>query len=145
MLTGQAAAHFDARTVHCLAVDDAVGASQVDILEDTASGFFFGKAVAAQAVFVDCDEFTRLDFADERSTHNVERSGFGCHNPAAVDFAKCQRTHTVTVARGIQGVFVHEDEAESTLDLRQEAQRCIRQVVGVRGCEQFGDERCVRR
>ena len=72
-----------------------------------------------------------------------QRRGLGGDDPAALEPTEDQRTDALGVARGIQGVLVHEDEAEGAPQLRQHVEgRRLERAVGVVG-EQRRDQRRV--
>ena len=140
VLLGQPAADLDAGGVHAAAGDRGVGAGQVDVLEDAALGLGGGEALAAQAVLVDRDELARLDLADEGGADDVQRRGLAGDHPAALEPAEHQRAHALRVAGGVEGVLVHEHEAERAAQLRQHLHRGgLDREVGVRR-DQRGDQ-----
>ncbi|GAA3228307.1 hypothetical protein GCM10020256_40460 [Streptomyces thermocoprophilus] len=122
---GEAAAHLHAGEVHVPAGDVGVGAGQVHVLEDTALGLRFREAGGAQAVLVDGDELARLDLADVGGADDVEGGGLGGDDPAALQATEDQRADALRVTGGIQGLLVHEDEAEGAPDLRQDRVRGV--------------------
>ena len=126
--TGQPTTDFEAGAVHRPAGDRAVGSCQVDVFEDAALGFGVGETGRPHAVGVDRQELARLNVADERGADDVERGGFGGHHPAAVQSSQAQRPYAVRVARGVQGVLVHERQTERTAHCRQQFQRRLFQA-----------------
>ena len=108
----------DAGRVDAAPGDRGVGAGQVDVLEQAALGRRRRRSgSAADAVLVDGDQLARLDLADEAGADDVERGGLARDDPAALEPAEHQRAHAVRVAGGVQGVLVHEDEAERALSV----------------------------
>ena len=114
--------------MHRPARDRAVWPRQVDVFEDAALGFGIGEAGRADAVGVDRQQLARLDVADERGADDVEGRGLGCDHPAAVQPSQAQRPHAVRVTGGVQGVLVHEGQAERAAHGRQQFQRSLLQA-----------------
>ena len=119
----------------------AVGTGQIHVLEHAALGFGVGEARGAHAVGVDGQQFAGLDLADERRTDDVERGGLDWRRPSRDRAAQAQRAHAVRVTRGVEGVLVHEGQAERAAQLRQQfhrgrSMRAVRR--GVR--QQRGDD-----
>ena len=145
VLAGQRAAHLDARLVHRAAVDRRVGAGEVDVLEDAPLAPRGSEALRAQAVLVDGDELAGLDLADEGGADDVEGSGLGGDDPAALEPTDDERAQALRVTGGVEGVLVHEDEAEGALQLGQQLHgRRLEGLVLLVG-EQGGDQRGVGR
>ena len=119
VLLGQPAADLDAGGVHAAAGDRGVGAGQVDVLEDAALRLGRREVLAAQAVLVDGDELAGLDLADDGGADDVQRRRLAGDDPAALQPAEHQRAHALRVAGGVEGVLVHEREAEGAAQLRQ--------------------------
>ena len=76
-----------------------------------------GEPAGAQAVRVDGDQLARLDLADDAGADDVERGGLAGDDPAALEPAEHQRPDALRVAGGVEGVLVHEDEAEGAAQL----------------------------
>ena len=132
VLLGQPAADLDAGGVHAAAGDRGVGPGQVDVLEDAALGLGDREVLAAQAVLVDRDELARLDLADHRGADDVQRRGLAGDDPAALQPAEHQRADALRVAGGVEGVLVHEREAEGAAQLGQHLHgRGLDREVGV--------------
>ncbi len=140
VLLGQLAAHLGPCGVDVLAVELAVGTREVDVFEDAASLARFGEAVRTQTVFVDGDELTGFDVADELSTDDVECRGLRGHDPAVLQPAQRQGSDPVPVTRGVEGVLVHVDQRERAFDMRQQTQRRLGEVLSVFGREELGDQ-----
>jgi hypothetical protein len=94
------------------AVDRRVGTRQVDVLEEAALGLGLGEAPGAQPVLVDRDQLAGLDLAHEGGADDVEGRRLGGDDPAALEAAEDERADALGIAGGVQGVLVHEDEAE---------------------------------
>src|SRR5664280_113343 len=82
----------------------------------------------------------RLNLADHAGTDRRERRRLTSNHPSTFQTTKDQGPDAMTVAGGIQGLLVHEDEAEGTLELGQHIQgRGFEAEVRVAG-EQCGDQ-----
>ena len=103
-LAGQLAAHVHAHRVQQLVADDAVGAGEVDVLEDAEGvALLLDGLHRVEAVLVDDDRLAGLDLADERRAEVVEGAGLGGDDPAvAVELADAERADAVGVAHGDQ-------------------------------------------
>ena len=119
-LLGQPAADVDARPVHRTAADRAVGPGQVDVLEDAALRRRRGEPARPHAVGVDGQQLARFDVADERGADDVEGGGLRRDHPAAIEAPQRQRPHPVRVAGRVEGVLVHERQAERPAHGRQQ-------------------------
>src|SRR5580765_3372341 len=145
VLAGEDPAHLDPGLVDHPVVDRGVGAGEVDVLEDAALGRGLGEARGPQAVLVDGDHLAGLDLPDEGGADDVQGRGLGRDDPAAVEATEDEGTDPLRVARGIQGVLVHEDETERALEEGQHLLGAgLQRAVGVVR-EQRGDERGVGR
>ena len=143
VLASQGAAHLHPGLVHDPAVDGGVRAGEIDVLEDAALGLRLGKPLAAQAELVDGDELTRLDFADEGRADDVEGGRLGGDHPPALYSPQDEGTDALRVASGIQGMFVHEDEAEGAAQHRQDFEGAFLDGRGRVVDQQGGHERGV--
>ena len=119
MFAGELTAHFYAGFVDATARDGGVRASKVNVLEDTTGGLSLSEALGTQAVLVNGEEFAGLNFTHEGRADNIKCRGFGCDNPAALQATEHQRADALRVACGVEGVLIHEGEAESTAQGRQ--------------------------
>src|SRR6266542_3458459 len=82
-LAGQLTAHVHAHRVEELVADDAVGAGEVDVLEDAQRvALLLNGLHRVEALFVDNDRLTGLDLAHEFGAEVVESAGLGGDNPA---------------------------------------------------------------
>ncbi len=132
--------------MHRPARQNAVRPGQVDVLEDATLRGWVGEPGGPNPVGVDGQQLAGLDFADERGADDVERGGFGGDDPATVQPTQRKRPHAVRVAGSVEGVLVHERQAEGAAYRRQQleggllkrrirgavCQQCT-QDVGVRG------------
>ena len=78
------------------------------------------EVYGADAGLIDGDEFAGLNFADELGAADIERTGFGGHDPALGQAAKDKRAHAVRVAGGVHGVPIGKGQAESALNAREQ-------------------------
>ena len=120
VFAGQAAANVHAGGVDGTALDIAIRAGQVDVLEDAAVALGRREVHGTDASLIDGDELAGLDLADELSAADIERTGLGGHHPALGQAAEDQRAHTVRVARGIHGVTIGKGQAECALHAREQ-------------------------
>ena len=82
-LAGELAAHVHAHRVEELVADDAVGAGEVDVLEDAEGvALLLDGLHGVEAVLVDDDRLAGLDLADELGAEVVEGAGLGGDDPA---------------------------------------------------------------
>ena len=62
--------------------------------------FIAERPLRANAVFVDDDDFARLDFANELGVDEIERARFRGENVSAIEFAQDERTPAERIAHG---------------------------------------------
>lgn len=109
-LVGQVFTHAQARVVHRHAVDQRIGAGEVDVFEDAGHQLRIVGALAADETAVQVDEhrFARLDVAHEGEAAAFQRHRFRRHHPfdAFVGFlaADAQRPDAVGIAERQQAV-----------------------------------------
>ena len=91
-------------------------------------------------MLVDGDQLAGLDLADHAGADGGQGRVLGGDDPAAVESPEHERPHALGVARGVQGVLVHPDEREGSLEQRQHLQGSLleRRVRVVR--QQRGDQ-----
>ena len=119
MFLGQDLADLDADVVNASPGNDGVRTGQVDVLENAALGTGLGEVTGAKTGGIDGDHLAGLDLADEGAADDVNGSSFGGDHPSAGEAAQHERPDSLRVAGGTQGVVIHEDEAEGTLEVRQ--------------------------
>ena len=86
MLAGQQAAQRFAALVHRAAEDDAIGAREIDMLENAVlMRLFRREADRFNAAARDAHHFAGLDFANVFGVDQIERAGFRSHDPGAVE------------------------------------------------------------
>ena len=119
MLLREPPADLDPRGIDAAAGDRGVRPSQVDVLEQAALGFGHREVRRAQSVLIDRDELAGFDLTHERRPDDVQRGGLGRHHPATGESPQDERTHTLRIASGVEGVLVHEDERERASQDRQ--------------------------
>ncbi|GAB3995045.1 hypothetical protein GCM10029992_11220 [Glycomyces albus] len=120
VLLGESAADLDASGVDAAPGQFRVGTGQVDVFEQAALRLGRGEAGRAQPVLVDGDHLAGLDLADEVRADGVERGRLTGHGPAAGEPPEHERVDALRVTRGVQGVLVHEHQAERAAKLRQD-------------------------
>jgi hypothetical protein len=113
-LTAEAGAHVaDAAPEHL-----AVGAREVDVLEDAVGARRRRERPhRARAVGPDDQHLAGLDVADVGGAHQVHRAGLGTHDPAVAEPAQRQRPEPVRVADGDQSFLGDEGEREGAGEL----------------------------
>src|SRR3954468_20210236 len=101
MLLRQATSEGTAGAIDRAAVDAAVGAREVDVLEHALLLLALRQRMRARgAVRSDGDDLTRLDFAHGRRADDVERAGLGGEHGRVSERAHGERTPAARVARG---------------------------------------------
>ena len=123
MLGREPAPDLHAGRVQPAATDGGVRAGQVDVLEEADLGRRRGEPPRPQAAFVERDELTGLDLADEGRADDVQRGGLARDHPAVSQLPDHKRPEPLRVARCVQGVLVHVDEGVGAADLRKDAGR----------------------
>ena len=123
VLAGEGTADRHPRGVHVAAGDCGVRSRQIDVFEQAALGLGHAEAARAQAVLVDGDQLAGLDLANDARADDVQRGRLARDDPAPLQPAEDQRAHAVDVARRVQRVLVHEDEAERAAQCRQDLER----------------------
>ena len=140
VFAGELTAHFYAGFVDATAGDGGVRASEVNVLEDTTGGLSLSEALGTQAVLVNGEEFAGLNFTHEGRADNIKCRGFGCDNPAALQATEHEGAYTLRIACGVEGVLIHEGEAEGTAQGRQQVECCFFEGIEVVLRQQGGDE-----
>ena len=140
MLPGQDAADLDPDRVQPPPGDHGVRPGEVDVLEQTALGVGRRKGRAAQPPAVDGDQLARRDLAQERGADDVQCRGLTGHDESAFQLAKHQRADALRVAGRVQGLLVHEDQAERPAQSRQHLERCVLGGGPGKGGQQGGDQ-----
>src|SRR4029077_14459312 len=104
MLGGELAPKRATYPVHGPVEHGAVGAREVDELENAATVRPGGKArQLMHVVTMNADEVPRLELADERRAGDVEGAGFRRHDPAAAEAAQGQGSKAARVHDRVQG------------------------------------------
>ena len=136
---GQFAAHVRAHRADVDALERAVGPREIDVLEDAEAELVLRHEGLdrAQAVFVDDDDFARLDVADElRAGDDVEGAAFAREQPRAVDLADAERTEAERVAHADDFALAHQDEGKGALHLAERLDEdAVAEAVGRLGHE----------
>ncbi len=120
VLEGELRAHCLAHVIDRTAVDDGIGAGEIDIFENARPRRLRREgAKAFQAVLGNDDDLAILDVADEMGADDVEGAGFGSENVMAVELAEHQRADAERIARADQLLVAQGDEGIGAFDLAQ--------------------------
>ena len=115
----QDAAELGAHLVDALAEDVAVGAREVDVLEDAVGERRRRKRMQrAQAAVADDHHLAGLDVAHVGRADQIERAGLGADDVGVAEPAERERPEAVRVARRDQAVLGQQHEREGPGDLR---------------------------
>ena len=125
-----------------LVADDAVGSGEVDVLEDAQRVAFLLNALhRVEALFVDNDRLTGLDFAHEVRAEVVESAGLGGDNPAvAVELADTERAYAIGVSHRDQHVGREGDEAVGAGERLHRVRGALEPVRSGRGSQHLGGD-----
>src|SRR5207248_8298696 len=117
MLLRQPPAEGATGAIDRAAENAAVGAREVDELEDAALRFLSWKRMRrAHPPAVDDDDFTRLDVPEIGRADDVERAGLGGKNERVAELAHRKGTPSERVAHGHEGVAEADDETVRPFD-----------------------------
>ena len=131
--------HAPARGVDLTPVEPAVGAGEVDELEDAEMGVDpvgIDDLLRPQASLVQRDQLARLDLTDERGAHDVEGGCLRRQRPALglvgrAQSAETERAESVGVTDTHDVGGVEEDEGEGALEKGEHGpQRRLQRSVG---------------
>ena len=117
MVKREEAARPDARLVDAAAVNDGIRTREINELEDAhavvaRAGHFIGM----NPLFVDDDDFTRLNIALECRADGIQRAALRRKHHVVADSAHAQRAEAMRVAAGNQLRRTHDDERIRALD-----------------------------
>ena len=134
-LGGQHAPHPHARLIHRCAVEDAVWAREVDLLEDARRRTSRGDALLAhETLAVQAHYFARSHVAHVACAGDVQTAGLAGHAPAAVGHAPyAQRAYAVRVAKRVERLAGDEDHRVGALDHLHRVLDALAYVVGLLG------------
>ena len=135
--------HLNPNGVQPATGDHGVRPGQIHVLKQAALGVGLGEGTTAQAIGVYGDHLAWRDFPDECGPHNVQRGGLTRDDPAAFQPAKHQRPDALRIPRGVQGLFVHENQAERAAQPGQHLKRRLLGVQAVEGGHKRRDQRSV--
>src|SRR5699024_626111 len=97
-------------------IDHRVGTGSVNIFKDAQSGLAAAVgAVAAQAVFVQDHDLTRLHIPQELGADAVQSAGLGGYYIASVNGAQTERTESLGVTGRNDLLGGHDDQRVCTL------------------------------
>src|SRR5439155_25612049 len=104
ILTRELASHLDAHFVNVAIINRAVRAREIDIFENAKSpALMLRKCLdASQPIFVDDDDFARLDIADELRMNQIKRAGFAGEHPRVTHLAAARGAEPICVAQSYQ-------------------------------------------
>ena len=134
--SGQDLPHALAGPVDALAVEPAVGAGEVDELEQAEGWVDAGLGEGAQraaAAAVDDHHLPRVELADHVGTDDVEGRGLRGEDPAVVELAQAEGPEPVGVAHADEVVLVHQHQREGALEARQHDGEGVLDIPSVRG------------
>src|SRR5690242_20440861 len=124
MLGGELAPQRAAHPVHGPVEHGAVGAREVDELEDAATVWPRGEArQLVHVVTLNTDEVPRLELADERRAGDVEGAGFRRDHPAATEAAQGQGPKAARVHDRVQGPPDGDEQGVRALDALERVQQ----------------------
>ena len=130
-------AHFIDRS----AVDDAVGAREIDVLENARPRQGGGeRAIAFHAGIVDQHQLAGLDVADILGADDVERDRLRGEDHRLAELAHHQRANAERVAARDQAVGGQADQGISPLDLLQRVGQPIERAVLVAARDEVDDD-----
>ena len=112
MFARELAAHFLANFINAAAANHAVRPREIDVFKNAKRpALVFGKRLKAdQTLFVDDDDFARLDIPDELGLNLVKRDRFAGQHIRAVQAADGQRAKPERIAGANQFLLGHDDE-----------------------------------
>src|SRR6185369_11930768 len=108
----------DAHFVNIAIGNSAVRARKIDIFEKTkrATFLFWKRLQTGHSLFVNYNNFTRLDVADKFGVNQIERAGLAGEHPGIADFADAQWAKTVRIAHTNEFALGHDDERVSAFE-----------------------------
>ena len=137
---GQFGADLFADLIDARAIDDRIGAAEIDMLEDARTrALRLEWPQGPQAARADDDQFTGLDGAQEGGADNIERDGFGGKNIGIAKAAQHQRSHAKRVAAGQHAFGRQADQAIGAFDTLQGIDEAIEQSAITRGGDKVDD------
>src|SRR5258705_7825091 len=110
LLREEAAEHF-AAFVHRAAKNYAIGAGEIDVLENALLERVFGREMdGLDAHLRDAHHFARLDLPDVLRVKQIEGAGFGSDEPGveaagSSEFSENERAEAARVAHGVKFIF----------------------------------------
>src|SRR6516162_4991749 len=129
-----------ARLVDAPAFYDAVGAGEVDVLEDAETGVaVVERPQTLHATPVDDDDLSRLDIADELGADDVERAGLRGEDPGVGEAAENQWPYAERIAQSDQLLLRERHQRKGTLDLPQRVDQPVDDGLFEAGRDQVND------
>src|SRR5258708_16807796 len=122
VLCEEAAEHFE-DFVHRAAKNYAIGAGEIDVLENALLERFFGCEMdGLDAHFRDAHHFAGLDLADVLRVKQIEGAGFGSDEPGveaagSSEFSENERAEAARVAHGVKFIFRENEKRVGAFDL----------------------------
>src|SRR5207244_8222723 len=90
------------------------------------AAFMFWKGLnAAESVFVNNDNLTRLDVADKLGMDQVQGTGFTGQHPAFIQLADAEGPEPVRIAHADQFLLSHDDERKGAFN----TPNCLEQII----------------
>jgi shikimate dehydrogenase len=122
MKPGEFTAHVGPHRANVGAFEGAVGPREINVLENAEAEMLLAdeRLDGAKSLFVDDDDFARLDVADElRAGDDVEGARFAGEEPGVANFADAERPEAEGIAYADDFPFAHEDEGKRAANLAQ--------------------------
>ena len=145
-LARELAAERLAHLVDVAAEDAAVGAREVDVLEDAGVRLLPGERVhGVDAALAHGDDLARLDLALVARVDQVEGAGLGGDDHRVTDAPEDERAEAARVARGDDPILGEEDQRVGALHLAERVGDALRERGFGRGRDQVDDDLAVDR
>ncbi len=140
-LAGELHAHLLADVIDGAPADDAVGAGEVDILEDAGARRAHGEwTVALDAVLGDDDDLAVFDLAQELGADHVEGTGLRGEDVGRTELADDERADADGVASADQHVVGEADEGIGAFDLAERLDEALDDAPLLRAREEVEDD-----
>ena len=106
--------------MHIASFDVAVRTGEIHIFHCTHSmTLCLGIELAADAVMVESNDFTRLHIADILSSEHIESASLTCHHISFTKLTDSERMESVLVSASIDTASCHNHECKGTVNLIQ--------------------------
>ncbi len=140
----EAAEHF-AAFVHRAAENNAVGAGEIDMLENALLERLFRREVdGLDTGFGDAHHFAGLDLADVLGIEEIEGAGFGSDEPGVEaagsrEFAKDEWAETAGIADSVEFILREDKKRVSAFDLIEGITDGAGKIAGLRAGDEMDD------